>query len=402
MRILFLSTWLPYPPNQGSKIRAYHLLRALAEAHPTALLSFQDAPVQPEWLEHLGRLCARVEVVPRRPFDRSRLKTWLGWFSPRPSAIVGGHSPEMAASVRRTVVDWRPDAVVALTFVTAPYAQAAQVQTRVVDVDNLLALMLREEAQAARGIPQRIRRSLAYRKFRAYERQLYPRFDQCLVTSALDRERIAAYIPLLPQQIGLVPNGVDLAHYRPDFRQDGRQGLVFSGALTYGPNRDAMEHFLSRIYPAIQASAPETGLTITGSTAGVRLKSLRSNGHVRFTGHVDDIRPVVAGAAVCVVPLRQGAGTRLKILEAMALGTPVVSTSKGAEGLEVRSEEHLLIADDADQFAEHTLRLLRSPQLRARLAAKAYDMMREKYDWAKIRAGFRQLVEQVHGRAAHG
>ena len=402
MKILFLSTWFPYPPNQGSKIRAYHLLRALAEAHPTALLSFEDAPVRPEWVEHLGRFCAQIEVVPRQPFERNRLKTWMGWLSPRPSAIVGGYSPEMAAAVRRTVASWEPDLVVALTFVTAPYARTADVGARVVDVDNLLALMLQEEVQMPGGIARRARRYLAYRKLRAYERQLYLPFDLCLVTSALDRERIAGYIPLRQQQVGLVPNGVDLERYRPDLRQTSRHDLVFTGALTYAPNLDAMDNFLNGIFPMILTSAPDTKLTITGSTAGVPVQSLARNGHVRFTGHVEDVRPVVADAAVCIVPLRRGAGTRLKILEAMALGTPVVSTSKGAEGLEVQAEEHLLIADRPDEFAEQTVRLLRSPQLRERLAANAYALVREKYDWASIRDGFRRLVEQVQARSANG
>ncbi len=402
MKILFLSTWFPYPPNQGSKIRAYHLLRAVAEAHPTALLSFEDAPIRPEWLDPIARLCSRVEVVPRRPFDRSRLKTWLGWLTPRPSAIVGGASPEMAAAVRTTVAGWKPDLVVALTFVTAPYARAAEVGTRVVDIDNLLALMLQEESRMTAGAVRRARRYLAYRKFRAYERRLYPPFDRCLVTSELDRDRINGYIPMRAGQIGVVPNGVDLTFYRPELEQGSRSDLVFNGALTYGPNFDAMSEFLTGIFPAIRASAPDTCLTVTGSTEGVPVDSLSPNGHVRFTGYVEDIRPVVSGAAVCVVPLRRGAGTRLKILEAMALGTPVVSTSKGAEGLEVRSGEHLLIADRPDEFAEQTVRLLRSPRLREKLAAEAYALVRERYDWSSIRSGFRQLVEHTQRGNANG
>jgi glycosyltransferase involved in cell wall biosynthesis len=156
-----------------------------------------------------------------------------------------------------------------------------------------------------------------------------------------------------------------------------------------------MSFFLREVFPIIVRENPDVKLTITGSTSGVDLSGLRLNGRVWLSGYVDDVRALIARAAICVVPIREGGGTRLKILEAMALGTPVVSTTKGAEGLEVVDGEHLLLADDAHFFAQRTLDLLRTPRLRQRLTENARRLVEQKYDWEEIGRGFVSLVEEV-------
>jgi glycosyltransferase involved in cell wall biosynthesis len=364
-------------------------------------VSFEDKPIRAEWLQEVRRLAPVVEIVRRKPFARSRLREMLGWLSPLPSAVVAGYSAEMSRRVRDVAATWKPDLVMAMTFATAPYALEIQGVRRIVDADNLLALMLHEEYQQATGPLQRVRRYGAYWKLRRYERNLYKRFDLCLVTSARDCGRIAGYIPLAPAQIGLVPNGVDLGSHRPNGIQPTEDSIVFAGAVTYGPNYDAIDFFLRDIMPRIRESRPAVSLTVTGATAGVSLHALPTDSRVHFTGYLPDIRPVVAGSMVAVVPLRRGAGTRLKILEAMALGTPVVSTTKGAEGLDVEPENHLLIADEPGEFAAQTLRLLGDPGLRMRLAENARRLVQARYDWASIARDFAQMVERLEPHEPH-
>lgn len=392
MRILVLSTWFPYPPHQGSTIRAYHLIQGLAAQAEVALISFEDRPLQPEWVAHMRQVCARVDVVHRQPFAGEAAKRRLGLLSLEPSAVFASRSPEMAERVRQVAAEWSPDLVFALTFVTAPYALLVPGAPRVVDVDNLTARMLYESYQAATRPLDRLRRYLAYAKFRRYESRLFRQFDLCLIVSERDRRLIGDYVPLQPRQIGLVPNGVALEYYRPQAYPRRADSLVYSGALTYQANLDAMEYFLGEIFPAVTGAVPAAELTITGSTTGIDRERLPAHDQVRFTGYVDDVRPYVGGSTVCVVPLRQGAGTRLKILEAMALGTPVVSTNKGVEGLALENGRHVLVADTPAEFAAATVRLLRDPALRETLAGNARQRMEACYGWDQIQRDFAGMV----------
>ncbi len=395
MKILFLSTWFPYPLSQGCKIRAYHLLEALAQKHEVTLVSFEDAPVEKTWIEEIGLMCARVEIVQCDPFAHGRFKSLLGWFSWRPSAVLSSFSLEMLERVKRVSLEWKPDRVVALTFVTAPYAAEVKNIPRVVDVDNLMTRMMYDAYRKEKTSFKRVRSWLAWRKFRGYERSLYRKFNRCLVVSEQDCQVIRKIVPLPADRVSVMPNGVDLTTHFPGLCDPDPGTLIFNGALTYYANYRAMQFFLRDIYPSIQVGLPDARLRITGSTSGVPLDQLPSSQNVFFTGFLDDIRPVVSGSWVCVVPLLEGGGTRVKILEAMALGTPVVSTSKGAEGLEAVPGEHLLIADEPGEFANQTLRVLKDPALRQKLAGNAVKLVRDKYNWDRLGRDFCLMVENL-------
>lgn len=401
MRILVISTWFPYPPNQGSKTRAFHLIRALASRHELALVSFEDQPVQAQWLEAMREYCVSIEVVPRKPFQFSRVNTIQGWFSLQPSAVVAGYVPEMSAAVQRTAQTWKPDLVFGLTYVTAPYALEVPRVRRVMDVDNLLGNMLYDAYRQAGPVPERLRRYLAFWKFARYERSLFRKFDLGLVVSEADAQQMQRELPAYRDHIGLVINGVDVETHYPGLAPPEEDQLIFNGALTYEPNYDAMQFFLGEIFPGIRQQRPGVRLSITGRTEGVAVDRLPEVEGVVFTGYLDDIRPAVASSTVCVVPLRMGAGTRLKILEAMALGTPVVSTSKGAEGLDAEPETHLLVADCPEDFCYQTLRLLNDAGLRRTIAENAYRLVRERYDWRKIGAGFAGQIDRMMAKDAH-
>jgi sugar transferase (PEP-CTERM/EpsH1 system associated) len=396
MKILFLSTWFPFPPDQGSKIRAYHLLRALALRHEVSLISFRDKELQREAIDQIERLCTRVRVIEEEPFTQSLLGRIFGWFSPKPRAVVGGFSTTMAEEVDRQVRQWQPDVVIALTYVAAMYAKHIQAAVLIADVDNLLSLMLYEEYLRTTNWMRKLRRGLAFRKFLRFERELYGPFDLNLVTSERDARRIREYIPLSEEQVLVVPNGVDVKRFQPGLYSPQPGSMVFNGALSYEPNHDAMVLFLNEIYPRIKAQIPAATLSITGSTSNVDLDPIPLHEGVKLTGYVEDIRQVVARSSVCVAPLRKGAGTRLKILEAMALGVPVVTTSKGAEGLCVESGKNLLIADSADDFASATIKLLNDENLRGRIVTEASELVREHYDWESIGASFVTAVETLY------
>jgi glycosyltransferase involved in cell wall biosynthesis len=257
--------------------------------------------------------------------------------------------------------------------------------------------MMEDRYRAARHPLQRLNHWISWQKTRRYEAALFRKFSQIVMVSEEDR-RACEQLPGQQTPIAVIRNGVDCAHNCLGLADVRPNTLIYNGALTYRANYDAMQYFLAEIYPRIRQALPEVALSITGSTQGLDLSSLHLDGSVHLTGYVEDVRLPVAGSAVCVVPLRQGGGTRLKILEAMALGTPVVATSKGAEGLDVVDGEHLLVADDPAAFSEATLRLLRDAALRARLAHNARALVEAKYDWAHIGAQFVELVEGLPQR----
>ncbi len=395
MRILFLSTWFPYPLSQGSKIRAYYLIRSLAQKHDVNLVSFAETPIDDLTLDHMKQICRNVDVVDENPFQPKRIKSILGWLSWKPGIAITSRSREMEERVRGIVRTWKPDRIVAITFVTAPYACSVSGVPKIIDIDNLMSPMLYESYQRSIHRQKRLRSWLAWKKFQIYEKWLYNQFDLCFAVSKQDLEKVSKLVLKGPELTGLLPNGVDLVLNHPGLCQPEPASLVFNGALTYSANFDAMNYFIDEIFPFIRARLPQAHLRITGKTAGASIAKFTTSPNITLTGYLQDVRPMVAGSWVCVAPLREGGGTRLKILEAMALGTPVVTTTKGAEGLEVEDGKHLLIADHAADFAERTLRVLQDSQLRTQLASNAYLLVKEKYDWVSIGKQFVRSVENV-------
>lgn len=400
MKILFLSAWFPYPPDNGSRIRVFNLVRQLAREHDVTLLAFsQSDVVSEERMREMRRDCAGVGVVPRTPFRPGSLRSLVGFFSPQPRSFVDTFSPHMAKLVEAAVARERFDVVVASEIDMAPYATAIDVRPRI--LEDLELTVLREKFETQRHLHRRLRYRLMWWKTRRFTARLLRQFDGCTVVSEgeqVDVRRIApASCP-----VAVVPNGVDVTDYGRDFGPPQPDTLIFPGALTYDVNFDAMAFFLEEIFPRIRAERPGVTLHITGRTEGVPVDRLPLGEGVTLTGYLDDVRPTVAGSWACVVPLRQGAGTRLKILESMALGTPVVATSKGAEGLAVTPGEELLIADDPAAFAAQVVALLGDPAMRERIRRAGRQLVRERYDWNVIGGRVRGLIDDAAAKAGVG
>jgi polysaccharide biosynthesis protein PslH len=395
MRILALSTWFPYPPSHGGKMREYYLIKALAEQHEVALLSFRDAEIAPEHLDHMRGICSRVDVIKDDPFAKNRWKLLLGFFSPSPRSIVSGFSQNMKRAVHSLAVDWNPDVFCGFQVYTAQYLRDFSGKIKIADIDNVMSRYLFDIYGQAEGPVSRMRRWIAWKKNLSFERAVFNQFDRCLVSSDREKEEAESTLGLPANKIFVIPNGVDTTLNTPDTCKPEKNTLVFNGSMTFSANLDAMIYFVDQIYPHIQAQIPDVHLKITGKADGVNLDWASKVKNVTFTGFLKDIRPAITASYACVVPLRLGVGTRLKILEAMALGTPVITTTKGAEGLEVENGRHLLIADDPAEFSRQTLCLLSDPDLRERLSTEAGRLVHERYGWDKIGQGFQQILNDI-------
>jgi polysaccharide biosynthesis protein PslH len=394
MRILFLSTWFPYPPDNGSKLRTYYLLRALAARHEVTLLSFAWDTARPDVAAEVDLWCSQVRTVPIDPFQANQGSSLRAYLSTAP--LFTRPLPSMSSLVHEALAACRFDALISSTLAMSTYAlDAPRFTVRVLEEHNSLTRWMRERYESARPGLQRTRCWFAWQKTSRFEGRRFSQFDLVTMVSDLDGQTAQELVGGRRGQVQVVPNGVDCDRNRPGLAETQPDRLIFNGGLSYSANYDAMRWFLSEVYRNIKRLVPGISLTVTGSITGVDLAELAVDDSVRLTGFVDDVRLAVAEAVVCVVPIRQGGGTRLKILEAMALGTPVVSTRKGAEGLDVVDGEHLLLADDAMTFGSHVVALLQTQALRARLSANARRLVEERYDWAQIGGQFVSLIEEA-------
>ena len=358
MRILFLSRWYPYPPDNGSKIRVHGLLRALCEHHAVTLVSFRDPAETP------GPVATPAPVDVRtceyREFRRGSGRAIAGLFGSIPRFLVDTHSAEMERLIATAVRDTRFDLVIASQLSMAAYHQAFGDCRR----------CSRRWNSALKPGPDTpvVRRPPAPSGDGPSTGATSPaclRFACCTVASEAERRLLAEAAPSY-SAVHVVPNAVET-----DATGDGARvpdSLIFTGSLRFAPNRDAMAWFLADILPAIRTRVPGVQVTITGEPGPDRPAPMPG---VTLAGHVPDVRALVARAAVSLAPIRMGGGTRLKILEAMATRTPVVATSKAAEGLEATHGEHLLVADSPAAFADAVCRLLANPLEAGRMADRA-------------------------------
>lgn len=389
MRILFLSAWFPYPPRNGTTLRSFNLIRQLAHRYDIDLLSFADDAHGAPDAAALRAVCRPLALVPRRWFEPRSARAHLGWLRRAPRSVVATYSAEMAQRIAAALRAERYDVVIASDLTMAAYWDAFRGVPALFEEVQLGGLY--EQGQRAATAWQRARFGLTWWKHCRYLTRLLRGFRACTVPSERERALLAEAVPDF-DAVTIVPNCVDLADYAEPYGDPQPDTLIFTGSFRYAVNHDAMVWFLREIYPRVQAARPNVRLRITGDHASAPLPA---SARVELTGYVADVRPLVAAAAVSVVPLRAGAGTRLKILESMALGTPVVSTTKGAEGLDVVDGEHLLLADDPQAFARRTVQALTDAALRRRLTDNARRLIAARYDWRIVGPCFADLVAGV-------
>jgi glycosyltransferase involved in cell wall biosynthesis len=421
MKILFLTPQLPYPPQKGTALRNWGLISGLAKRHEVSVLSFLD-PGQSSDLDDALTATCRVEIVepPLRSL-RTRLRDML--LTSKPDMALRLASDAYA----RRLADWLArehfDVVHVEGIEMAPYLDvidkiyeplrklrdASLAQSSVVGDDAVSLKSASEPSQGSRPlivfddhnceyllqkrtfltdvrIPTRWLGAaysfVQWQRLRRYEAQACRRADRVLAVSKADAAALRELVPDV--EVTVVPNGIDTRMYTPTPAHADTQTLVFTGTMDFRPNVDAVLWFAREVLHKIGAQVADVRFLAVGQRPHRRLDVLRGNPAVELTGFVDDPRPYIADAAVYVVPLRMGGGTRFKILEALAMGKPVVSTTLGAEGFPVMHGRELLLADDPDAFAEAVVSLLNEPGRGAKLGQAGRAFVEARYDWRVI------------------
>lgn len=366
------------------------MLRGLSREQNVTLLSFSDPSVLSPCSLGQDLPFAEIQVIPWKPFDRQSAKARLGFFSPLPRSLVDTHSPQMESLIRSTLKRQKFDLVIASQLSMAAYYPSFQgIPALFEEIElSLYYEQAFNGANRLKHLPAR----LSWFKLRIYLLRLLNTFHSCTVVSENERRLFVENFHRHGKKVEILPNCIDLRDYQNLSVVRRPNHLVFTGSFAYGPNYHAMQWFISLVYPHILKENPDAHLIITGDHAGLPLPNAQN---ITLTGYVDDIRPLVASCDVSIVPIWTGGGTRLKILEAMALGTPVVATSKGAEGLLAQNGRDILIADDPLVFAEHVVRLLCNKDMRDSLSLNAARLVKDHYDWQIVMPRFLHLVEKA-------
>jgi sugar transferase (PEP-CTERM/EpsH1 system associated) len=393
MRLLFLTPQFPYPPHKGTTLRNYNLIAGLAPRHEIDLLSFADSLPTATPLDRLCRRIATVPIPQRLNWRRARdtvlspwpdmgLRLWSSEFQQRLTTWLSDSAYDVLQ------VEGLELARYALSL--PPRADGGGSRPLVVFDDHnaeyLLQKRLAEAEIAARGWNAgSVYSSIQWRKLRNFERQVCRQSDRVVCVSEADAIALHQIDPNLKAHV--IPNGVDTDFYRRDRVTPldlPPHSLVFTGTMDFRPNVDAMLWFAQEVLPLIKPQVPDVRVFIVGQQPHKRLDVLRADPAVTITGSVDDTRPYLAAASVTIVPLRTGGGTRLKLLEALSLQAPIVSTTLGAEGFEVTSGQHLLLADSAADFARSIVDLIADRARAQSLGEAGRSFAVQRYDWRNI------------------
>lgn len=385
MNVLLVTYGLPFPPQSGAQIRDLNTIRCLSRRHSVMLLSVTFAPPDPTHLDALREYCEHVDAVPNlRSAPRLAAAFARGLLGGRPIAAYPYYFEELARKIRHISLTRHVDVVSFEQTYVASYLDSLPRDhgcRTVLSLHNIASSQYRSMA-ALRGsaAAKAVWRVKGWLMDRLEDRYL-DKPDYIVAVSERDASVLRAGHPR--RRVSVVENGFDAAGTRPLPEPRGGNNLVFVGTMLYPPNTDAVIYFAEEVLPIVCRTVPDAAFVVVGMSPPEQLRrSARPN--VVLTGSVADVVPYYEQALVAVVPLRAGGGTRLKILEAMALGRAVVTTSKGCEGLDVCHGEHVMIADSAADFARCVVELLQRPDLRQELARNARRLVETRYDWSII------------------
>jgi sugar transferase (PEP-CTERM/EpsH1 system associated) len=386
MNVLWLTFGLPYPADAGARIRDFHLIREAARTSRIHLFSLVPPGASTE-VGQLRDFCKSIETfaLPGSLSGRQLVSFIRSSLARRPLAAFPYYCAQAVNRLQGIIAREKIDVFQVEHSLLAAYLDAAPREgtcRTVLSLHNVCFEQYHRMARLEVGFAARgLYRLKAFAMSKA-ERHYIPRFDCCVVVSEVERELLQRALPGV--RLVVIENGVDCAQLQPLPESPSGSGLLFAGVMDYPPNTDGVMFFARSVLPRIRAFVPGVKLFVVGHSPPARVKALGRQPGIEVTGYANDILPYYRRSKVTVVPLRAGGGTRLKILEAMALGRAVVSTTVGCAGLDVCHGVHLLVADDPQQFADGVVQLLGNDARRAELAGNARRLVEQRYDWRML------------------
>ncbi|MGA9393415.1 MAG: glycosyltransferase family 4 protein [Candidatus Sulfotelmatobacter sp.] len=400
MKILWVKAGGLVPPDTGGKIRSYNILRQLARRNSVTFFSFYAAH-DPDLHAELKNVFDRVVTIPLQisaPKSIAEMRDYgIRLFFSEPYGITKFCRAEVRRGLRALLYRESYDVILCDFIAAAGVIPWNCATPKVLFTHNVEATIWQRHYEVASNAIWKAISWLEWRKMKAAEGRYLRLADLVLTVSETDRDAFSSILD--PEKIAVIPTGVDVDYFQPSPEKEAANSLVFTGSMDWLPNEDAIFYFADAILPLIKQRFPDISLKVVGRNPSRNLQALAASEKcIELTGWVNDIRPFLARGAVCVVPLRIGGGTRLKIFEAMAMGKAVVSTSVGAEGLAVQSGENILLADTPNDFAESVISLLTHQGRRQQLGTAARTLVQEDYSWTKVAQDFSSALQGVISR----
>jgi len=392
MKILMITPYLPYPLLSGGQIRSYNLLKHLAKKHEITLVSFIRQKEETESIEKLKGFCQDVEVVLRRK-AWSPVNILLSGFSHLPFLVAIYYSPQAKKIISDLLEKEKFDLIHAETFYVMPNIPKTSVPIILVE-QTVEYLVYDHFVQTLRFSPAKVLLSYDVLKIKFWERHFWQKAKKVVAMSKSDQQVMKTQVTKLDADI--VPNGVDSQFFAQTQRKKTKQPTVlFVGNFRWLQNREAVEFLVSKVWPQIIQILPRAKLWIVGRNPTDSVRKLAKNSQIIVDDKVGDIRWAYAASDVMLAPIFGPGGTRFKILEAMASGLPVVTTTTGIEGVPASDKKEVIIADDAQRLAKSTTELLSDRQLSQTLAVNAKKLIAKHFDWSEISLKLDQIYREV-------
>ncbi len=392
MRILFLTSRLPYPPNRGDRLRAHHFLRVMAREHRVTLLSFISDERETGNVGPLRPYCEDIQLVHRGPLQ-SKMTTGLNVWRPAPLQSLYYRSSVMQGAVNNLLARRQFDFVYVHLFRMAQFVAHHKRPYRALDLTDAISSEI-ERSLPYRDLKWRLTYRLELPRIYRYEREIARHFDETWLISEAERQQLLG--GQTDDRVFVVPNGVDTERFRPaPHNEPHALRIAFVGHMGVFHNIDAAEYLARDILPLIHKQLPGVQLDLVGAEPSPEVQRLAALPGVRVRGHVPDLNAALNQAAVFAAPLRFAAGVQNKVLEAMAAGVPVVTTRIVNNGLQAEDGRHLLVADDPAEFAGAVVRLLSDAALRRRLSQAGRDFVLTHYRWEDVLDRLRVIESQL-------
>jgi sugar transferase (PEP-CTERM/EpsH1 system associated) len=390
MKILYLAHRVPYPPNKGDKIRSFHEIRHFSRFHDIHLLAFCDRRGDESYIMELRKHCRRVTLVPLHRWPQ-RFRAAVNMLFCKPWTLGYFENPEMHAVLAGELSQNSFDLVFAYSSSMAPYARSLAGLPKIIDFVDSDASKWRQYAEM-RSLPSKLLYDFEWRSLKQYEAEAISDFDYSVFVSRREAGHLSGYTD--SRKVGFIPNGVDLDYFEALPQRTSHKSIIFTGAMDYFPNIDAVNFFARKVLPIVRLAVPDARFFIVGSNPSRQVRILKSLPGVTVTGTVEDVRPYFADARVAVVPVKISQGIQNKILEALASGLPVVGTKAALDGMASTKDLPVVEANDAQAFAENVIKFLNRP-LTCDQVEKCRRLLQLNCDWDTNLSAFDRLFERL-------